>query len=55
MTEQDTGERKRVVEVAFNQQQDVILQRLRETGRYGRTDAEIIRAVYQEFLRQTRL
>jgi hypothetical protein len=55
MTEQDASDEKRVVDVEFNQQQDVILKRLREIGRYGATDAEIIRTVFQEFLRQTRL
>jgi len=44
-----------VVEVEFNQQQDVILKRLRESGRFGTDDAEIIRNVFREFLRQTRL
>lgn len=44
-----------IVEVEFNQQQDVILKRLREDGRYGKTDAEIIRNAFREFLRQTRM
>jgi len=44
-----------VVEVEFNQQQDVILERLRESGQFGTDDAEIIRNVFREFLRQTRL
>lgn len=48
-------ELKRVVEVEFNQQQDVFLERLRELGTYGATDAEIIRKVFQEFLRHTRI
>ena len=50
----DRGE-THVVEVEFNQQQDVILKRLRESGEYGTDDAEIIRNVFREFLRQTRL
>jgi len=44
-----------VVEVEFNQQQDVILKRLRESGEYGTEDAEIIRNGFREFLKQTRL
>ncbi len=44
-----------IVEVEFNQQQDVILERLRESGEFGTDDAEIIRNVFREFLRQTRL
>jgi hypothetical protein len=50
----DRGE-AHVVEVEFNQQQDVILKRLRESGQFGTDDAEIIRNVFREFLRQTRL
>ena len=50
----DAGE-ARVVEVEFNQQQDVILERLRESGKYGNSDADIIRNVFREFLSQTRL
>jgi hypothetical protein len=45
----------RIVEVEFTQQQDVILSRIREEGRFGSDDGEIIRNVFQEFLRQTQL
>jgi hypothetical protein len=55
MTDSDPAAATRVVEVEFNQQQDVILKRLKEDGRYGTTDAEIIRNAFQEFLRQTRV
>lgn len=43
-----------VVEVRVNQQQEVALQRLREEGNFGSTEAEILRNVFREFLRQTR-
>jgi Arc/MetJ-type ribon-helix-helix transcriptional regulator len=46
---------KRVVEVEFNEQQEVILKRLKEDGRYGATDSEIIRTVYREFLKRTKI
>ncbi len=46
---------RHIVEVEFTQQQDVILERLRSEGGYGATDAEIVRAVFQEFLRQTQV
>jgi hypothetical protein len=49
------GDQRYVVEIEFNQQQDVILERLRELGEYGTTDAEIVRNVFQEFLRHTRV
>jgi hypothetical protein len=49
------GAQEHVVEVEFNQQQDVILERLRQDGRYGATDAEIIRNAFRDFLRQTQL
>lgn len=55
MAEDNETNQKHVVEVEFNQQQDVLLKRLREDGRYGATDGEIIRNVFQEFLRQTRI
>ena len=51
----DGGERKRVVEVEFNQQQDVFLEQLRELGTYGTTDAEVIRSMFQEFLAHRRI
>lgn len=55
MAEQNPTASKRVVEVEFNQQQDVILRRLREDGKYGKTDGEIIANAFREFLRQTRM
>lgn len=55
MAEQDPKESKHTVEIEFNQQQDVILRRLREEGRYGKTDGAIIRTAFREFLRQTRI
>jgi Arc/MetJ-type ribon-helix-helix transcriptional regulator len=55
MAEQNIKQSKHVVEVEFNQQQTVILSRLQEDGKYGKTDAEIIRAALREFLRQTRI
>ena len=43
---------KKVVEVELNEQQEVILRRLKQDGRYGNTDSEIIRNVYREFLKR---
>ena len=42
-----------VVEVRVNQQQEVALERLREEGTFGSTEAEILRNVFRQFLRQT--
>ena len=42
----------KIVEVEFNEQQEIILKRLKEDGRYGATDGEIIRNVYREFLKR---
>jgi hypothetical protein len=53
--ESENGGTPHVVEVEFNQQQDVILKRLAEDDKYGKSDAEIIRNAFQEFLRQTRI
>ena len=55
MAEQKRDKKKYTVEVEFNQQQEVILQRLRKTGKYGKNFGEIIAAAFQEFLEQTRL
>lgn len=44
-----------IVEVEFNQQQEVVLKQLVQDGKYGRDYSEIIHNVFQEFLRQTRL
>jgi hypothetical protein len=55
MQTDSSGAETHVVEVEFNQQQDVILKRLRESGEFGTEDGEIIRNVFREFLRQTRL
>ena len=55
MPERVADEQRYVVEVELNQQQDVILERMRELGEYGTTDAEIVRNVFQEFLRHTRV
>jgi hypothetical protein len=54
---EDASEKRpaHIVEVEFNQQQEVILKQLAIDGKYGKDYAEIIRNVFQEFLRQTRL
>lgn len=55
MSKEDQADKTHQVEVEFNQQQEVILKRLVEEGRYGKDYAEVIRNAFQEFLRQTRL
>jgi hypothetical protein len=53
---EDTGKRKgHIVEVEFNQQQEIILKQLAADGKYGKDYSEIIQNVFREFLRQTRL
>jgi hypothetical protein len=52
---EDTAKRKtRIVEVEFNQQQEVVLKQLALDGKYGKDYPEIIQNVFREFLRQTR-
>src|SRR4030095_5329843 len=41
-----------IIEVTFNQQQYVIIERLKADGQFGRTDEEIVRNILLEFLRQ---
>jgi Arc/MetJ-type ribon-helix-helix transcriptional regulator len=55
MTKENQADNKYHVELEFNQQQEFILKRLVEEGRYGKDYAEVIRYAFQEFLRQTRL
>ena len=43
-----------IVEVEFNQQQEVVLKQLAMDGKYGKDYSEIIRNVFHEFLGQTR-
>jgi len=40
------------IEVTFNQQQYVIIEKLKAEGQFGRTDEEIVRNIFLEFLRQ---
>jgi hypothetical protein len=55
MTDEAIKRDKRVIEVELNEQQAVILKRLKEDGRYGVTDGEIIRKVYREFLKRAQI
>lgn len=55
MTRENQADKTYQVEVEFNQQQEVILKRLVDEGRYGKDYAEVISNAFQEFLRQTRL
>jgi hypothetical protein len=41
-----------IVEVPFNQQQYVILEKLRAEKTFGTEDGEIIRRIFQEFVKQ---
>lgn len=41
-----------IIEVTFNQQQYVIIERLKAEGQFRRTDEEIVRNIFLEFLRQ---
>lgn len=40
------------VVVPLTQQQYVVLEKLRAEGRFGKTDDEILRRVFSEFIRQ---
>jgi hypothetical protein len=41
-----------IIAVTFNQQQRVIIEKLKAEGQFGRTDEEIVRNIFLEFLRQ---
>ena len=40
------------IEVTFNQQQYVTIEKLKAEGQFGQTDEEIVRNIFLEFLRQ---
>ena len=54
MVKENQDDDKYHVEVEFNQQQEVVLKQLAKDGKYGKDYSEIIRNVFQQFLRQTR-
>ena len=43
---------EQIIEVTFNQQQYMTIEKLKAEGQFGRTDEEIIRNIFLEFLRQ---
>jgi hypothetical protein len=43
---------EQIIDVPFNQQQYVVIEKLRAEGQFGETDEEIIRNIFLEFLRQ---
>ena len=43
---------EQIIEVTFNQQQCVAIEKLKAEGQFGRTDEEIVRNIFLEFLRQ---
>lgn len=46
------SEKNKVVEVPFNQQQYVIIEKVRAEKVFGTDDGEIIRRIFQEFVKQ---
>ena len=52
MANSRSANNEHVTEVTFNQQQYVVIEKLRAEGQLGRTDEEIVRNIFLEFLRQ---
>ena len=52
MADSPSADGAEIIEVTFNQQQYVIIEKLKAEGHFGRADEEIIRHIYLEFLRQ---
>ena len=53
MTESKSShEKTKIVEVGINQQQYVVIERLRAEKQFGATDGEIIRNIFREFVKQ---
>jgi hypothetical protein len=52
MADPHSSDSEQITEVTFNQQQYVVIERLKAEGQFGGTDGEIVRNVFLEFLRQ---
>src|SRR6267142_2686131 len=52
MANSRSSDSEQIIEVTFNQQQYVVIERLKTEGQFGRTDEEIVRNIFLEFLRQ---
>jgi hypothetical protein len=52
MADSRSSDGEQITEVTFNQQQYIAIEKLRAEGQFGRTDEEIIRNIFLEFLRQ---
>jgi hypothetical protein len=46
------SDKTKIVEVGINQQQYVVIERLRAEKQFGTADGEIIRKIFQEFVKQ---
>jgi len=52
MADSHSSDGEQIVEVTFNQQQYVVIERLKTEGQFGHTDGELVRSIFSEFLRQ---
>jgi hypothetical protein len=52
MADSRSSDSEQIVDVTFNQQQYVVIEKLKAEGQFGRTDEEIVRNIFLEFLRQ---
>ena len=52
MADSRSSDSEQIIEVTFNQQQYVVIEKLKAEGHFGRADEEIIRHIFREFLRQ---
>jgi hypothetical protein len=52
MADSRSSDGEQIIEVTFNQQQYVVIERLKAEEQFGRTDEEIIRNIFRKFLRQ---
>lgn len=52
MADSRSSDGEQIIEVTFNQQQYIAIEKLRAEGQFGRTDEEIVRNIFLEFLKQ---
>ncbi|MDP6474324.1 MAG: hypothetical protein QF449_06780 [Alphaproteobacteria bacterium] len=51
--EQPTADKKVKIKVRFTHQQMVLLERLKQEGKFGQSYEELIPAVFREYVKQT--
>ena len=55
MADSPSADGSEIIEVTFNQQQRQLIEKIKKETDLGKTDAEVIRAVFVQWLKEERL